>query len=598
LVDKESGTDENFRRVAHVVMHEYAHSWSGNRVTVAAWHQLPLKEAFTEFRSMMFMEHFFSEEIARIDQINSLRERQFPDDESPLAHPIHMDSYISPDDNYDATTYTKGSEVFRMLSTILGDSFREAQNAYFDRYAGQAVTFRELLTTLSEVSGVDLSVFERWFHQVGTPRVKVNLEYDQETHTTKVRLNQSCLHPKTKVEQEPFHIPLNLELISRDGKVLAAKHKVDFTEKEAVYTFTDIKEKPIPLFLHGLSAPVKWDYSFSDEELASIILYSTDAFWKFEAAQVFAKKKLAAWVHDASKNPHAEIIVPKDVVEFYRQVIVSEDLSPMAKAHVLAMPSLRSIAAVAGIYDFQLIQKVCEDFKSQLATQLEFNLLGELVLYPNPGVYDPYADDFVEGMKVREYRGRLYSYLLAANEEMYVGHLVDLYWKADNFHNKKLAVSLLANTKDPRKMDVLENFYQKWKDDKGMLNHWMTALTSASNCTIETLEQVRSSKGYDSKNPNHIRSVLRVFANNPACFHDPDGSGYAYLTDKVIEVAAFNPYIANGYIAQEAYLDYRNLPEPQKSKMREQLERLRDTPEVPARVRETATNFLTEGAFS
>jgi len=59
LVDKESGPDNYFRHVAHVVMHEYAHNWSGNRVSVKNWFELPLKEAFTDFRAMLFDEHFF-----------------------------------------------------------------------------------------------------------------------------------------------------------------------------------------------------------------------------------------------------------------------------------------------------------------------------------------------------------------------------------------------------------------------------------------------------------------------------------------------------------------------------------------------------------
>lgn len=598
LVDKESGADENFRRVAHVVMHEYAHSWSGNRVTVIGWHQLPLKEAFTEFRSMMFMSHFFTEEIARIDQIDSLREGQFPDDAGSKAHPIHMDSYISPDDNYDKTTYVKGSEVFRMLNTILGDKFREAQNAYFEKYTAQAASFRDLLSTLSEVSETDLTVFERWFHQVGTPTVKVELDYDAGKKCAVVRVRQTCPHPKTKEEQEPFHIPLNLELVGKDGNVLVEKHKVDFKEREAEYVFDGVEEAPTPLFLHGLSAPVKWEYPFTNAELSSISLNSTDAFWRYEASQVYATRTLAAWVAEAHEHPDRDLELPQEVVKFYQRVFESQKLSPMGKAHALSLPSLRSIAMEAGIYDYQLISRVVGTFKKQLAKKLEINLLASLVEYPNPKVYDPYADNFVDMMKVRALRGRVFSYLLAADEEAYVPWLVEMYWEADNFHNKKLAVSLLANASDDRKEAVLQDFYDNWKGDKGMLNHWMTALTGSSQCTVETLERVRQSEGYDPKNPNHIRSVLRVFANNPSCFHDPEGKGYRYLTDKVMEVAAFNPYVANGYVVMEAYMDYPNLPEPQKSKMREQLERLRDTPEVPARIRESATNFLTAGSSS
>ena len=253
LIDKESGPDDYFRLVAHIVMHEYAHNWSGNRVTVKNWFELPLKEAFTDFRSMLFNEYFFSSEIARIEQIQRLRENQFPEDLGALAHPIQIESYVSSDELYDQTTYVKGREVFRMLHTILGDKFRVAQNAYFSKYDGQAVSFKELLSTLTEVSEIDLSVFERWFHQVGTPTITFKMNYNSNNKTAEILVKQSCIHPKTHEEQKPFHIPLFLELISSDGKIISPKMKVDFKDREMVFRFDNVNEKPIPLFLHGRS---------------------------------------------------------------------------------------------------------------------------------------------------------------------------------------------------------------------------------------------------------------------------------------------------------------------------------------------------------
>ncbi len=586
LVDKESGTDDNFRRVAHVIFHEYAHNWSGNRVTVENWFELPLKESFTEFRSMLFMEHYFTSEFARIEQIQTLRERQFPDDISPLAHPVQMESYVSPDDNYDATTYIKGSEVFRMLHTILGEDFRKGQNAYFEKYDGQAVTFKELLSTLTEVCNVDLTVFERWFRQVGTPLVTFDLEYDEENQKVVIHVKQTCPHPKTGEEQLPHHIPIFLELIGKDGTNLAEKHKVDLTEREAVYTFENIAQTPIPLFLHGFSAPVKWDYDYSDEDLRAIILYTDDAFCRYEAGHIFAKRQLVKLLNSDERT------VSKDVISFYKAILESEALTPLAKAQLLELPTLRTIAADYGIYDYPLIARVREQFKKELAKNLESEFLALLQKHPNPESYNPYSNTFVHEMKVRKLRAKGFDYLVSADEEKYLPLVVQQYWDADNFDVRKSAVAILANCKGSQKEEVLSDFHNTWKGDRAVLNHWMTALTSSKLCTVETLDKVRHSQGYDPKNPNHIRSVLRTFANNAACFHDQDGKGYRYLTDKVIEVGAFNPHVANSYIAQEAFLDYKQLPEPYQHNMRAQLERLRDTPGVAPRLQETAMNFL------
>ena len=593
LIDKDSGPDNYFRLVAYIVMHEYAHNWSGNRVTVKNWFELPLKEAFTDFRAMLFDEHFFSSEIARVGQIQRLRESQFPEDASALAHPIQIESYVSSDDLYDQTTYVKGREVFRMLHTILGDKFRVAQNAYFSKYDGQAVSFKELLTTLSDVSGVDLSVFERWFHQIGTPTITLTMNYNSNNNTAEILVKQSCTNPKTNEEQKPFHIPLFLELIGSDGKIISPKMKVDFKDREMVFRFDNVNEKPIPLFLHGLSAPVKWKYDFTNEELETIVLHTDDAFWRFEAGTIFAKKQLIKLATIIMKNPEKEIFLSPNVHNFYRHVLNSDTLSPMAKAQILDLPSLRTLAEELKIYDYQLIAKVCDKFKKQLAKELENDLVDLLEKTPNPKTYNPYSKNFVHEMKVRKLRNTILSYLVSFDEEKYVSLAIDQYLESDNFNNKGAIVNILANTSDPRKEKVLNDFYEKWKNDKVVINHWMIAMASSKNCTIKLLDDIQNKDGFDPKNPNHLRSIFRVFANNLAIYHDSKGKGYKYLTDNIIRIANFNPVLANQFV-QAAFVDFKKLLDTQKSLMQKQLIRLREAPGVAASIRERANNFLGE----
>src|SRR5690606_37484050 len=92
LVDKDSGTDASFRRVATVVAHEYFHNWSGNRVTVRNWFELALKEGFTDFRATLFAEWLYGFSFIRPKDVIALRERQFPEELSENGHPIMVES--------------------------------------------------------------------------------------------------------------------------------------------------------------------------------------------------------------------------------------------------------------------------------------------------------------------------------------------------------------------------------------------------------------------------------------------------------------------------------------------------------------------------
>ena len=107
------------------------------------------------------------------------------------------------------------------------------------------------------------------------------------------------------------------------------------------------------------------------------------------------------------------------------------------------------------------------------------------------------------------------------------------------------------------------------------------------------LDDIQNRDGFDPKNPNHLRSIFRVFANNLAIYHDSEGKGYKYLTDNIIRIANFNPVLANQFI-QAAFGDYKKLGITQKSLMQKQLIRLREAPGVAASIKERANNFLSE----
>ncbi|TAL33779.1 MAG: aminopeptidase N, partial [Alphaproteobacteria bacterium] len=120
LAKPETATDGDYLAIEGVVAHEYFHNWTGNRITCRDWFQLSLKEGLTVFRDQCFSSDMNSEAVQRIDDVEGLRNAQFPEDASPMAHPIRPDNYIEINNFYTATVYEKGAEVIRMMYTLLG----------------------------------------------------------------------------------------------------------------------------------------------------------------------------------------------------------------------------------------------------------------------------------------------------------------------------------------------------------------------------------------------------------------------------------------------------------------------------------------------
>ncbi|HET6789622.1 MAG TPA: M1 family aminopeptidase, partial [Aquabacterium sp.] len=190
LANPATATDVDFGNVESVVAHEYFHNWTGNRVTCRDWFQLSLKEGLTVFRDQQFSMDMAGSDSARavkrIEDVRTLRQLQFPEDAGPMAHPVRPDSYMAIDNFYTATVYEKGSEVVRMMHTLVGEAgFAKGMALYFERHDGQAVTCDDFAQAIADANpdselAKRLPQFKRWYSQAGTPRVQAHGSYDAE----------------------------------------------------------------------------------------------------------------------------------------------------------------------------------------------------------------------------------------------------------------------------------------------------------------------------------------------------------------------------------------------------------------------------------
>ena len=172
---------------------------------------------------------------------------------------------------YTATVYEKGAELIRMLKVLIGaKAFRAGMDLYFARYDGTAATVEQFIACFAEVSGRDLTQFFRWYTQSGTPRVEVEAHYDATAQTLTLDLTQSCKKTPGQDEKPPFVIPIELGLLSRNGKIFdlvtgpqdgASAHElatgaIELTEPQRRLTFHALPERPVVSLLRGFSAPI------------------------------------------------------------------------------------------------------------------------------------------------------------------------------------------------------------------------------------------------------------------------------------------------------------------------------------------------------
>ncbi|MCP3875412.1 MAG: aminopeptidase N, partial [Desulfobacteraceae bacterium] len=172
IANPQTATDEDFFNIQGVIGHEYFHNWTGNRVTLKNWFQLSLKEGLTVFRDQEFSSDLNSRGVKRVSNVRNLRAVQFPEDSGPMTHPVRPDSYIKMDNFYTMTVYEKGSELVRMIHSLIGEErFKKGIDLYFNTFDGMAVTIEDFVGVMEQASGFNLEQFKLWYFQSGTPTI-------------------------------------------------------------------------------------------------------------------------------------------------------------------------------------------------------------------------------------------------------------------------------------------------------------------------------------------------------------------------------------------------------------------------------------------
>lgn len=604
LANPQTATDSAYQRIEAIVAHEYFHNWSGNRVTCRDWFQLSLKEGFTVFRDAQFSADMNSKTVKRIEDAGFLRTVQFAEDAGPMAHPVQPDSFMEISNFYTVTIYEKGCEIVGMIHKLLGEEgFRKGSDLYFDRHDGQAVTINEFVSAMEDANAVSLTQFKRWYKSAGTPIVDVASTYDAKQNTYTLTFKQSC--------SEPFLIPIELGLLSKEGEELnaelasesaieqggTARNKTNsfekgifkLTEKEQSLVFSNLTEEPVPSLLRDFSAPIKLNYDYSRDQLMFLMKHDNDGFNCWDAGQKLALDVIQGVMIQVRNDE--EIVIDPRLISAHKVFLQRDDLDHAMLAKMLILPSISYIA------EMQIEIDIHEINTARMAVQLELaDALAEdlMALYQRLNIEQSYLPE-PKQMAQRELKNAALSYLLKSSNSKYVNLAVQQFEHNDNMTDSMSALSCLVNSRYKEHAEsALDRFYQQWQNEPLVVNQWLSVQAgSAEYGNINNINKLLAHEAFDIKNPNKVRSVIGAFAGQSLVnFHAKDGSGYELLANHIILLNSLNPQIASRLVTPLS--KWRRYVPEQAQQMKQQLQKIMAVEKLSKDVFEVVSKSLIE----
>ena len=215
----------------NTILHELAHMWFGDLVTMRWWDDLWLNESFAEWAS-----HFANAEIAAAfgtgadpwaSFSNERKAWAYLQDQLSTTHPIaaDMSDLEKVEQNFDGITYAKGASVLKLLVSLVGsDAFLAGVTQYFRTHAYGNTELSDLLDELEEASGRDLSWFSaQWLETSGVNTLSADFDVDDEGRFTRFSVLQAA-HPSWPTLRTHR---LGIGLYGLDDGALTRRHYVE-----------------------------------------------------------------------------------------------------------------------------------------------------------------------------------------------------------------------------------------------------------------------------------------------------------------------------------------------------------------------------------
>ncbi|WP_211878768.1 aminopeptidase N [Pseudarthrobacter albicanus] len=214
-------TDAQVERRAITVLHELAHMWFGDLVTMRWWNDLWLNESFAEY-----MSHLAAVENTRFDHAWTTfasveKSWAYRQDQLPTTHPIfaEINNLQDVEVNFDGITYAKGASVLRQLVAWVGpDEFIAGVREYFRKHAWQNTELSDLMAELEKASGRDLDKWGRlWLETAGVNTLQPELSVSADGVISSFAILQSATEGQPTIR--PHRLAVGFYNLNGAGKL-------------------------------------------------------------------------------------------------------------------------------------------------------------------------------------------------------------------------------------------------------------------------------------------------------------------------------------------------------------------------------------------
>ena len=551
LADPQTATDADYAGIEAVIAHEYFHNWTGNRITCRDWFQLCLKEGLTVYRDHEFSADMRSRPVKRIAEVKALKAHQFPEDAGPLAHPVRPRQFREINNFYTSTVYEKGSEVVRMIRTILGaELFRKGMDLYFERHDGDAATIEDFIKVFEDASGEDLSQFSLWYDQAGTPNLAVTYDYDGATKTFEIEIEQSLKPTPGQASKKPMHIPVKFGLLGAKGRELKPRSAkgglvrgdvMHLRKRKERFSFSGVAERPVPSLLRGFSAPVTLTSELTRSDLIFLARNDGDEVNRWQALTELLNTKLTSNSKRIRSGKPATI--EGSSIKLLAEIAASATLDDAFKALCLSVPSESDIARELGTNIDP--DAVLNSRDALIRAVAEANADKFAAIYDQLAHEGPFQPDATSAGR-RALRNVLLDYLSAA--EASPKRASNQFNGADNMTDRAAALSILVQrfSGSDATQKALAAFEERFGNDPLVMDKWfMVQAMQPGTEALGKVQRLMKHKLFSLDNPNRTRALIGAFSSgNQTGFNRADGKGYAFFAQTILTIEKKNPQLS------------------------------------------------------
>jgi aminopeptidase N len=246
-------TDAAYERRAETILHEMAHMWFGDLVTMQWWNDLWLNESFATYASVLCQTSATRWTGSWTTFANVEKTWAYRQDQLPSTHPIATDApdVQTAEVNFDGITYAKGASVLKQLGAYVGvEAFLAGLREYFAEHAYGNSTLADLLRALEKSSGRDLGQWSKlWLETTGINTITPEITVDGDATMTSVTLVQRAPDAVSKDNVvRPHRLAVGLYDLDAAGRLV----RTDRVELDVVGERTEIPElagRPRPALL-------------------------------------------------------------------------------------------------------------------------------------------------------------------------------------------------------------------------------------------------------------------------------------------------------------------------------------------------------------